>query len=542
MSTVLHLRKLYHLISNPFEPPTADRRKPEDIIIIGESHRDALDLITRSLQSTTESRLIILLGDWGAGKTAVIKRAIYELEQTLGEKLFAVNYRIPRRGIDFNEFVSQIAIEAYTEALRKSIAISNTIENTIKTWIKNLRELEEYSISRDEAIPILLNMLIEVVRQGRKLLIVIDQLENLQVPEKNYEEFPALLREIFDNVSKHGQVVIVLSAMTQRFLEIFEPSADIWRRFVRAGVEMKNLGRLKKDETILLFKTLLEKYREPEYREKYREEKSLEPFTVKAIMEIWRLANGIPGKIYDISCTIISNAARKGIERIDSTTVKYLSGEYRFEWIDAIERMPYIDIYTLVSKILEASRKLLDISYIQTDIITKENFQSFLRLRGDIRNEKTIENLINSWHRGANFLVYFQVNGRYKLSIVKVSEKMIRRDVIAYLHRALSLSIPIFMERPIAPIDTFIVLITGGRITSHASYEARGLEVAFGIKVREKIVDTTEPKSYGRIRALVEEIKELEEIYGDLYSVPSEELEKTRNEVQQVLRSLGIMF
>jgi len=532
MSLAFSLRQLYHLVANPFEPARAELRRPEDIVIVGEGHRKALDMITSLLLEHEYPYLVILQGDWGTGKTAIIKKAIYELNRRIGDKLLAIHFRIPRteEGIPLDEVVFYLVIELYKIAEKANITLDKYIKNTIESWEKQEEISEE---ERRKARDLLFEILKAALKQGKKVLIAIDQFENLKITKKNDENFLFLLREIFDEIGKHGQIVVVLSALTMRLREMYD--TEVWGKFIRA-TRIAQVGYLTRGDVLILFRTLLEKFREPEFQGE-----PLTPFTVEAIEEIWRLANRTPGRIYDISSNILSMAARKGIEKIDGTIVRYLVGEYDFKWIDAIEKMPYMQLHELIRNLLEASRKLLDVIYIQTDVITSDNYSSFLRLKREIKDEES-EELINCWRRGANFFIYYRADDRDKLCIVKVSEKLIRRDAIEYLHRALSLSTPIFMNKPIPPIDTSIVLITSGRITSQARYSARGLEVAFGVRVREKMIDTTEPRSYGRIRALVEEIDEIEKIHGDLYSAPEEDLLKVKEEAIKVLRFLGIVI
>jgi len=527
---------LYHLTRNPFDPPRADLRNPEDIIIVGRDHMEALENIISTFSESIGSKLIILRGDWGTGKTAIIKKAIYELKSRLGDTIYAIHFRIPREGIDYDEFLLRFFIELYDEAIKQGIDIAKELSEELNK-LKGEMTSEEFRVDKNKILTCLHAVLDNICSQRSKLLIVIDQLENLKIPERNYEEFPVLLREFVDRLGAKCQIVIVLSAIIYKLKDMYDD--DIWYRFIRAGTTIKDLHKISKEDTVELFKNLLTKYREPEYRDKC---KPTDPFTIEAIYEIHKLANGgIPGRIYDLALTILSEASRRGIEVIDEVAVRYLAGEYDLRWVDAIERMPYTDIQTIMDKILNVARELLGITYVRTDIFDTHNITSFVNLKKELREDE-LRDLVNSWKRGANYLVYYRVDEQPKVSIVKVTEKLIRSDIIEHLHKVLELSHPKMMERPIPPINISVVLVTGGRITIQARHKAQGMEVAFGIKVREKIVDKTEPKSYGRLRILYEDIREAESVYGDIYSIPLEEAEKLKKELQAVLRSLGILL
>ena len=525
----------YHLIDNPFQPPSAERRKPEDIIIVGDKHQEVLKAII-DVVSSNHSHLIIVHGDWGTGKTALIKKAIYELESSLRDKLIATHFRLPRDGITFDELVFGLVKELYDSAYNKA-SISEGIAKIIKSWKSLEEEGEKISLKEiRKAKDILFTLLGDLVKQGKKVVIALDQFENLKVTKKNDEQFLNFLRDLFDEIGKQGQLVIILSVIAKKLRNMYDD--EVWSKFI-GSTSIYGLEYLGRDDVILLFKTLLERYREPEFKEHYKN-KPLAPFTTDAIEEIRRIANGNTRAIFDIAARVLDRAVRKGsIGTIDSTLVKYLSGKYDFRWIDAIETLPYMELLELTRRILEYSRRLLDIIYFPTNIISRDNYSYFLRPKQQL-NDEDLERLLDHLRKGSNFFVYHKSPKGDKLYIIKVSERLIRRDVVNNLHNALALSEPTFAESPIPPVNVSIILLTGGTISSQAIQAARGLEVAFGIKVKEKIIDTSEPESYGRLRSLVDRIEDLEEIYGDLDFAPEDELDEIGEELRESLKILGI--
>lgn len=67
------------LSCNPFKALYPEQLDPCKLVVVGRRHREALDSIVKTLIDPNEpSKLVILTGKWGVGKTAVSKRAICE--------------------------------------------------------------------------------------------------------------------------------------------------------------------------------------------------------------------------------------------------------------------------------------------------------------------------------------------------------------------------------------------------------------------------------------------------------------------------------
>ncbi len=130
--------------------------------------------------------------------------------------MIATHFRLPRDGITFDELVFGLVKELYDSAYNKA-SISEGIAKIIKSWKSLEEEGEKISLKEiRKAKDILFTLLGDLVKQGKKVVIALDQFENLKVTKKNDEQFLNFLRDLFDEIGKQGQLVIILSVIAKK--------------------------------------------------------------------------------------------------------------------------------------------------------------------------------------------------------------------------------------------------------------------------------------------------------------------------------------
>lgn len=144
--------------------------------------------------------------------------------------MIATHFRLPRDGITFDELVFGLVKELYDSAYNKA-SISEGIAKIIKSWKSLEEEGEKISLKEiRKAKDILFTLLGDLVKQGKKVVIALDQFENLKVTKKNDEQFLNFLRDLFDEIGKQGQLVIILSVIAKKLRNMYDD--EVWSKFI----------------------------------------------------------------------------------------------------------------------------------------------------------------------------------------------------------------------------------------------------------------------------------------------------------------------
>ncbi len=514
------------LLYDPFAPLQAEERDESKLILVGEHdkiYKTLLSTIGERIKSGTSHGWIII-GDWGTGKTAILRKVYFELKK---DKSILCNY---------------VRLPVGTTLRRLLIAISEShCSEFLKEKLDELRKLKSVS---DEDLPdesrLYLNT-IELISENLKqedvrgYVLLLDQIENLLDTEENIELIARYLRDMLRDVKKESgkPIFLVLSVLTRAYSKLQQYST-----MLRDYPPRPLTGQLSLNECKELFKRLLAIARLKE-ASKAVMSNPYYPFTDDGIEEIYYKTGGRPGLLYQFATTCLMEAASIGVDRINGEFVRRTFMPVEPSWVDALSKPP-LPISECLERILEYAQEngiILTYLNVRNFKVEDSQFRSILNIDDDkLRKLQDIKNSTGL----IDFIVVYSEGEEIYMSIIKISEKILRADTARKLERLLKIAEPSIEDRILQPRNVKIIGLTGGLVTKNARNILRALRVSKGYEVWIRVIDFSQPHRYGRIRHIADRLEHLLDTYGD-YSLIPESLQQDINvEVERILCDLKI--
>ena len=354
----------YGLPFNPFPKgsfPVEDEYEKEYAkILVGSKEviRKIKDLI-KSFEHGDNPPVVAVVGDYGFGKTHILKHIQYEVMEkiSVGLPIFIKGLQNPSSLELYKkmmEFIRNHYGDEFIEDMAKSLIKNNAIEHIRRVWADYAKALEHIVAGRKKAMIWIIggrlgteemanleiysnieennakNAIIALAKaifygKNARLIVLIDELEGVFGHEsmEDLRRFYDNLRNLIDMLQREAMFVLACPPSVllgkQSFRKLHPALFD---RIYEAIIELKKLSE---DEAIKLVEDYIMTFRKSEVRLLYS---PTYPFTEDAIREIYSASGGVPRRLIMIARGMLEAAARKRLTEISLSFVrKILSGE-----------------------------------------------------------------------------------------------------------------------------------------------------------------------------------------------------------------------
>ncbi len=513
----------YGLRTNPFSPVVAEERPKELLVIVGREYERVREFIERRYNDAVNKKIlnfVVLKGVRGSGKSAIIMNFKYRVE----DRARIIYFRLSSTC----NFRMTIAL-----FIREIIRLENRLldyfrgDNVIEDILaRDISELDyELRVLHDKLFNVLSRL-----GDGKPLIIIWDQLENLSLEEDERQEFLNFIRNVSTYLPKSiGTGVLFIIAITpEKYVEITEilGSEMAFIRNLEAGaIEMPR--RMEFNDVRVLFRKLLGIVRVMD--ENIREKLKIYPyypFTEDAIKAIYDLADGVPGAIYEIASKVIDEAiSYSDIEVIDERFVHDIVLEIDPEWYRALTK-PIVPINELVHTLLEGAKELDIIRDFQRLVLRLENYRHIVEAfsitkafsEGRISKDE-YDNIVKK--HILDYIVIYEKEGGFYITLIRTARITIRsdtaEDISSLLNRLTGFKYGI---ATISRERMRYVIITYGEISGRPKSILEQASITSGIPIDIIEINTSSPYVYGRIYSVYERISKLKKLYGRLKAVP----------------------
>jgi len=378
----------YGLPFNPFPKgsfPVEDEYEKEYAKILvgsGEVIKKIKDLI-KSFEHGDNPPVVAVVGDYGFGKTHILKHIQYEVMEkiSMGLPIFIKGLQNPSSFELYKkiiEFIRNHYGDEFIENMARFLINNGNIKYIRRIWADYAKALEHIVAGRRKAmiwitggklntdemadLGIYSNIdednaknaiiaLTKAIFYGKKarLIILIDELEGVFGHEsiEDLRKFYDDLRNLIDMLQREAMFILACPPSVllgkQSFKQLHPALFD---RIYESIIELKKLSE---EEAIKLIENYIVTFRKSEVRSLYP---PTYPFTEEAIREIYSASGGVPRRLIMIARGMLEVAAKKRLNEINLSFVrKVLSGE-------AVEEEPEDEELKLVEEaIKEAERE-----------------------------------------------------------------------------------------------------------------------------------------------------------------------------------------
>lgn len=531
------------LREDPFVPVEAERRILEKgekwLIIEGDVYENIKETIKKTIEEIVKnkgSKGLLLIGYWGSGKSAIIYRVYLDIirEQK------GIVFNIVR--IEKDSTVEKLLLQMIKSHLETYSAYPKELSNLINDIKRyRLEDLEE-KYNRSELYDSLIKLISFALANPniRGYVLVLDQFEHLWFPRDiDKDDLARYLRDIFlkvlSNVGSKKGFVVILSMLKQAYKEIVEPKRGLLRDYLPP---LYVPDQLSLKDTKKIFEKLLSMARyETDECIKKSKINPYYPFTSEAIEEIHGRALGIPGFIYSFASRCLMRALAHHVKEIDGITARRFIFDIDPEWIKATMETPYKPLYDCIETVLEWAKEneeLLDeiADYSAVEVEKIGIFKHIERLPDELKKARGV----------FNFIIRYTIDEKRYLALVKVVERLVRKDLAEKIKKVLETTDISVEGVTLMPENIRVIVITGGSFSLTAKAYIKDIGLKKGYKVIARIIDPSNPVTYGRLKVLAQRIEYVNKYYPEtgIYELPSEIRDKLRSETLAILRILGI--
>ncbi len=375
---------LYHdvyLRGNPFEPAIADARPASDIVIEGTHYFRYVSQLKSAIKAMNKSTksVVVIAGNIGSGKTAIIKRSLYDLGYDIKSEASHGKLMVNNKGILVTYL--RVPIDSTITSIVKVVAQLN--KGTAGNF-KELAELVKKRVSDEAAIG---------------YILILDQLERLRNPGEALNKLVPELRELYNMLGEEVGFMLILS--TLRGVKGLSDAIDLFKKYI-GTVHLINIRGLTQDEAKMMVRELLEHYRVPGIRV----ENPYYPFTEEGLdailQELYRTSERHdPRVIYEHLGRALSIAVSHGLvplTRDRALMVLSRMGLLMIEWLNALN-IPYTNLKDALESCLRIARFLGSIEIggkrvsIEALITDARQMQSLFELKDENKRETFIKDL-----------------------------------------------------------------------------------------------------------------------------------------------------
>lgn len=487
------------LLKNPFEPAIADERDPEELILKGTHYIEKMNKIKIAVEGINEntSHVQFVIGPVGSGKTAVIKRALFELD-----------YKLPRghehevfqltvgRGEGRRKVIGVYLRPQHEDSFKATVAraLCSIYEHVTHSSVKNCTELSPSQLAGlvDEALS----------KAGAiGFFVVLDQLERVSDDVSKGIEF---VREIY-NAKRHGGLIVVSAVNRDDILR----AVDVARRFIRS-VDHIELEGLSRSEALNVLVYLLDYYRLPTCKEKVDD---YYPFTREGldILFDYLYSNRLrmsPGIIYEFLGEVLRSAVTHGLTPIgerEARLVLGLIGVVRLEWIDSLNMDPRLfrDAFTSFMQLLSLYTWPIAIPdwgevKVEGILFTPGKLLEILEYERDVNKNETIKAKIR---HAIDYAIVVRTPERMHVAyLIKVLRRATRTLVEAVNDSLSSITGFKFRGRTIVPDNIVYRLVVLDELPRTVLEGLSELRLNLRINVANPLVIRSyDPKTYGAL-------------------------------------------
>ncbi len=424
-----HLREftIYGLRKNPFPhhgsfPVGDEDEETYANIFCGNSElKRAVEAKVSLLREGEGSSIVLVVGEYGAGKTHVLKYMehmaqarfpgviplyIKRMEVASMLELYRCIVRAMEQKLtrDFLVLLAAQAHRAPPPRVRSFPDMERALAHLMAGDMAALRWIEGLDLSREEldrmevseslnsssAVDALVVLVDLLWRFGRnKLLVLVDEFEETFVMSSRQDlvRFYSDLRQLLDKLPEGA--LLVLSATTivlkdpEKSLSLLNPALD--SRI--SDSDRISLKRLSTREVVEMLKGYLRAFRTPEAKGLVSDSF---PFTEEALIRIAELSGGMPRNALKMASTCLSEALRRGVRSVDEVFVLEVleeGGERREEHEEVEVRIARDRGGGARESEVREERKVEEEEIVRIDLsYVKRRIMEVLREEGSIRD------------------------------------------------------------------------------------------------------------------------------------------------------------
>jgi len=550
---------------NPFKPMLAEerfRKNPKLLVIVGNKHNELINFMKNiALEAVRRSIFtgVFLAGARGSGKSGIVLKSVSELiEENYDIGILSIILRVSLPSLrDFFEEILKGILENMPETVE-----SRDFKAKIEGILKKLRRMEIREGIRQT---------IECIKEytkiiGKPTVLLIDQMESIIGIVDNADELRSFI-EFLRNLSYiPGETdlgfVSIMTCVPEAFRKLMSALKELGiekeaMSFVREFYSKEVPSTISLNDTYELFTNLLDisrlKTLPSEVEEKIKEHRFY-PFTEDAIRYIHGFAGGRPGIIYKIAAELLDHySGIEGINIIDRDEVVFIKKHVNKSWYDYAEKITERSLSELIYELIKYAQRLgIIMNYIRLRRTLRKSqgiLSDIFRINEDVLKslpDHEKETLLDS--RPFDVLIFYQMDDEYKATLLKTIKKFLFRRTIEGLKMLLRQGNLVYRdyrgEQPILLPNVRIVILHEHKIPETLYEQLQYLQVSVGLSRDNSVTRNFsygDPFTYGRLLWLLDNIRNIEKLYGSIEYTDSEVRSLWREEVKSFLEYLGLI-